>query len=225
MQPQHVLFLSSTTRDLHVKYPSPGRFEQNIVNVFYDIQTGLYTSPNAEYLPSPPAVSHHLGSLFNALKPRWAYDDYFYLALVPVQVRYDLPMLDCLSPLSMRIEQVQKGTGFVYRMNEDLRRQWEMLEGIIILLQRKLLLRTSGTHLLTVAPPYPSSFGYAQEWRTEQEASLATRLARTAFTLRFSFISYLLMKEMLKKRTTWQDLTGKGADPVPLSVCNTLRAS
>ena len=33
------------------------------------------------------------------------------------------------------------------------------------------------------------------------------------------------MKETLKGRPVWQDLTQKGADPLPLSICNTLRVS
>ncbi|KAI0083083.1 hypothetical protein BDY19DRAFT_998870 [Irpex rosettiformis] len=195
------------------------------LNVFFDISTGIYTSPNAEYLPLPPLPTDHLVSLFDGLKPRWAYDDYFYLAVVPVQVQYDLPMLDCLSPPAMKLRSVRTETGIAYRMDENLCRRWVMLEYVVILLQRRLLARTPGTYLLTVAPPYPSSFGYAQDWPSEQQATLATRLARTAFTLRFAFISFLVMKEMIRKRSTWQELAEDIKDPVPLSICNTIRAS
>lgn len=195
------------------------------VHVFRDITNGIFTSPNADYLPVPPTPSSWLLRLSDGLKTRWAYDDMFYLALVPLQVRYDLPMLACLSPTSMNIIQVNTEKGKVFRMEDKLCRQWLALERVVVELQKRLLRRCPGTYLLTVAPPYPSSFGYACNWTTEDDATKSTRLARTAFTLRFAFVSYLVMKETLKDRPVWQDLTQKGADPLPLSICNTLRAS
>ena len=197
----------------------------NVLNLFFDSPTGIYTSSNAEYLPNVTRPIDGLSSVFEGLKTRWAYDDYFYCAMVPVQVNYDLPMLDCLSPAAMNVRKVVNTAGEVYRMDESLCREWIDLERAIVELQRRLLARIPGTYLLTAAPPYPSSFGYAQDWPLESKATLMTRLARTAFTLRLALISYLLMKEMLKGRSTWQDLTELGERPIPLAFCNTIRAS
>lgn len=195
------------------------------LHVFYDTESGIYTSPNAEYLPSPTRATDHLYNIFDGLKTRWAYDDYFYLALVPLQPRYDLPMLDCLSPLAFKVNVVIIENRRAYQIDPDIVKRWMAWENVIVRLQRKLLRRVAGTHLLTTVPPYPSAFGYHKQWPSEEKATLAGRLARTAFTLRFAFLSYLLLKESLKGRSTWQELTQERDDPVPLCICNTLRAS
>lgn len=67
--------------------------------------------------------------------------------------------------------------------------------------------------------------GYSSLWPTRPEALRAIRLGRTAFTLRFAFISYLVMREAYKKRRTWHDLATDPNDPVPLSICNSFGAS
>lgn len=195
------------------------------IHVFYDLITGLFTSIESEYMPHPPPPTDTLRNIFHALKPRWAYDDLFYLAFVPVQPTYELPMLDCLSPLSFKVESIITDGVRRYRMEEKLCFRWKTLENVVCRLQRKLLSRIAGTYLLTVSPPYPSSYGYASEWPTEEKAALAARLARTAFTMRFAFLSYLILKESMKGRRTWQELTRPHDDPVPLSVCNIIRAS
>ncbi len=192
---------------------------------FFDPETGYYTSPNAEYMPSPTRPLDKLRNIFDGLKTRWAYDDYFYLALVPIQPRYDLPMLDCLSPLTFKVNAVTIENRRAYQIDPDLVRRWTLLENIVVRLQRKLLQRIAGTYLLTTVPPYPSHFGYDKLWLTEAKAVLAGRLARTAFTLRLAFLSYLLMKESRKGRATWDELSQDSNDPVPLCICNTFRAS
>ena len=112
-----------------------------VLNLFFDSPTGIYTSSNAEYLPNVTRPIDGLSSVFEGLKTRWAYDDYFYCAMVPVQVNYDLPMLDCLSPAAMNVRKVVNTTGEVYRMDESLCREWIDLERAIVELQRRLLAR------------------------------------------------------------------------------------
>ncbi len=74
-------------------------------------------------------------------------------------------------------------------------------------LQCKLLKRTAGMRLLTTVPPYLSSFEYTKAWPTEDKAVLVGCLARTAFTLRLAFLSYLSM--------TCVEQAGKRQDTIP----------
>ncbi|KAI0701519.1 hypothetical protein BC835DRAFT_1303682 [Cytidiella melzeri] len=129
------------------------------LHVFGALGTNIYTSPNADYPPEPPLVTDLISSIFDGLQTRFVYDSYFYFAFVPLQPQYDGPVLSCISPFAVEVEQV------------------------------------AGTYLEIATTPNSSSFGYAAAWPTAARAILATRLAQAAFTLRFAFLSYLLLKE------------------------------
>ncbi|KAI0825474.1 hypothetical protein BC629DRAFT_1434124 [Irpex lacteus] len=197
----------------------------NVRNVFYSLTHGFFVSPNANYLPDIPPLKEDMRSIFEGLHPRFAFDNYFYLALVPQRVRYDIPMFQCLAPLSCRLERVSTSGVEGYRLNEKLCAQWEALERVTIRIQRKLLRRTAGTYLDTCGTPYPSTLGYSSVWNTREQALRAVRLGRTAFTLRFAFLSYLIMCELNKERRTWDELVSDPEDPVPLAICNSFAAS
>lgn len=197
----------------------------SVAHVFYTLRDGYFVSPNANYLPNVPPLADVMQSIFEGLHPRYAFDDYYYLALVPQQIRYDIPMFECLSPLSCRLESVSERGASGYRLSKHLCSQWMALEQITSRLQKKLLKRTAGTFLETRVPPYPSTMGYSNLWTTRPEALRAIRLGRTAFTLRFAFLSYLVMREADKNRRTWKDLAADSEDPVPLSICNSFAAS
>lgn len=197
----------------------------NVRNVFYSLTHGFFVSPNANYLPDIPPLKEDMRSIFEGLHPRFAFDNYFYLALVPQRVRYDIPMFQCLAPLSCRLERVSTSGVEGYRLSEKLCAQWEALERVTIRIQRKLLRRTAGTYLDTCGTPYPSTLGYSSVWNTREQALRAVRLGRTAFTLRFAFLSYLIMCELNKERRTWDELVSDPEDPVPLAICNSFAAS
>ncbi|KAI0089377.1 hypothetical protein BDY19DRAFT_993577 [Irpex rosettiformis] len=174
---------------------------------------------------TPSALEYIMDSIFDGLRPRYAYDDWFYLALVPRQVRYDLPLFECLAPLACSLDRVESTGATGYRLREKLCEQWTALESITVHVQKRLLRRTAGTYLDTLAPPYPHWMGYQKIWKTRSSALLAIRLARTAFTLRFAFISFLIMKETNAGQRPWEDLSADRDDPIPLSICNSFQAS
>ncbi|KAI0685238.1 hypothetical protein BC835DRAFT_1421459 [Cytidiella melzeri] len=195
------------------------------LHVFGSLGTNIYTSPNADYLPEPPIVTDSISSIFDGLRTRFAYDLYFYFAFVPLQPHYDGPVLGCLSPFAVEVEQVAgRAPSLSYQLKPARQRQWQALEQLMLRLQRCLLRRISSTYLETATTPDPSSFGYAAAWPTAARAILATRLARAAFTLRFAFLSYLLMKEEVAGTHVWEDIS-QDEHAIPLTMCNVLRTS
>ncbi|KAI0686893.1 hypothetical protein BC835DRAFT_1309321 [Cytidiella melzeri] len=187
--------------------------------------TNIYTSPNADYLHEPPLVINSISSIFDGLRTRFAYDSYFYFAIVPLQLHYDGPVLGCLSPFAVEVEQVAgRAPSLSYQLKPARQWQWQALEQLMLCLQCCLLRRISSTYLETATTPNSSSFGYSSAWPTAARAILATRLARAVFTLRFAFLLYLLMKEEVAGTHVWEDIS-QDEHAIPLTMCNVLRTS
>lgn len=182
-------------------------------------------SPNAEYFPIPPSTSDELRSIHSLGQPRYAYDTYFYLALVPLSVEFDGPLLGCLSPTSVALEPtVTKRGNTFFQLTRTLQTQWQSCESIILEVQRRLTRRAGLLYLETSVPPPPTAFGYAECYHSRSEALEHVKKALSAFTARLAFLSYLVLKEEAKGLDTWSDLA-LHRDPLPLAICNAFRLS
>ncbi|KAI0781722.1 hypothetical protein BC629DRAFT_582857 [Irpex lacteus] len=204
-------------------------FDYNNVSVHYIFSTPrskyTYVSPNAEFLPVPPSVSDELHSIHSLGQPRYAYDTYFYLALVPLSVEFDGPLLGCLSPTSVTIEPTttKRGNTF-FQLTSTLQKQWQSCEAIILELQRQLTRRAGLLYLETSVPPPPTAFGYVDSYHSRSEALLHLKKALSAFTARLAFLSYLVLRDEMKGLDTWTELALQ-RDPLPLAICNAFRLS
>ncbi|KAI0688286.1 hypothetical protein BC835DRAFT_1308847 [Cytidiella melzeri] len=168
-------------------------------------------------LSSRASSCHRLiSSIFDGLRTRFAYDSYFYFAFVPLQPHYDGPVLGCLSPFAVEVEQVA-GRAQACPINSSL------------------LGNGSGRLSSNLCCACSVAFFAVFQARTLRQrlppilchsarAILATRLARAAFTLRFAFLSYLLMKEEVAGTHVWEDIS-QDEHTIPLTMCNVLRTS
>lgn len=186
--------------------------------------TTVYVSRNADYLPHPPPINAPSKPIANLLRPRFLYDDYYYVAFVPQQTQYDGPLFGCLNPLAATTETTLQEGRSCHQLVSDQRAQWQALELVTVQLRRRLVERAGGVYLETVFPPLPSTFRYAEPWPTEHQLLTALSQARNAFTLQFALISCLRFNEEKRKRATWEELS-EGPHALPLAYCNAFRVS
>lgn len=184
----------------------------------------VYVSRNADYLPHPPPINSPSKPIARLLRPRFLYDDFYYVAFVPQQTEYDGPLFGCLNPLAAKTEKIAKEGRPSHQLVSEQRAQWQALELVTVQLRRRLVDRAGGVYLETVFPPPPSAFGYAEPWPSEQQLLKALAEARSAFTLHFALISCLRFQEEKRKRATWEELC-EGPDALPLAYCNAFRVS
>lgn len=179
----------------------------------------------AEYLPIPPSTSVELRGIFSGHSPRFAHDNYFYLAMVPVDPRFEGPLLGCLSPFAVTAELARDGPSVVgWQLTAKQQQEWCNCERIIMEVQRRLVMRAGLTPLDMIATPAPFTFGYTHAWETRPKLYAALKKALSAFVMRLALISYFLLVEETEGKDTWQGLSS-GPNPIPMAICNVLRVS
>lgn len=182
-------------------------------------------SSQAEYLPIPPSTSVDLRGIFSGHSPRFAHDNYFYLAMVPVEPRFEGPLLGCLSPFAVTSELARDGSRVAgWQLSPKQQREWCNCERVILEVQRRLVMRAGLTPLDMIATPAPFSYGYTQTWETRPKLHQALKKTLSAFVMRLALISYFLLEEEAAGKETWTALSSE-PNPLPLAICNALRVS
>jgi hypothetical protein len=159
-------------------------------HVFYHKTHGVFSSPNAEELPTfpIPSMKYYFEPL-EALRTLWADNRYVFLALVPLSPRLDTPPFDVIRSYNV-IQHPRGGWGLTL----EAAKRWARLESILIDVAK---ITTNNRDLYlpldSKYPLAPNKFGFGVTHVSEKGAKLALHKSRAAFLTLMAYITFLLM--------------------------------
>jgi len=160
-------------------------------HVFYDEIHGVYSSPNAEEMPTFPVP--RLGHSFDplaTLRTLWADNRYVFLGAVPLSPRLDTPPFDAI-----RSYTVVQHTNGRWGLTKDAVKMWHQLENNLINIAK--IVETHRKDLWVPMdsryPLLPHKFGYGVTHISEKGAKLALHKSRAAYFTLMAWIFFIVM--------------------------------
>lgn len=157
-----------------------------------------WVSTNGSSLPHPIPLyqdGFSRSQLNKAMRPRWANDDFFWLAFVPRDIIFKGRLFEPLKfPVSLVASPFRLRNGSTvqrFKLSEEVCRKWSQLE-IMLNELRSLLSFLLGSLPLTIqSPPAPSEHGYEKYFADRKSAYDALDKARWSFILQMTYVSCL----------------------------------
>lgn len=149
----------------------------------------VYVVVNDDTLPPPPPIAHT-----DLFAPQWAFDKLFYLAFLPVDLKYQGPVFGCLNYTFHTLPIVESSDrSGQYCLDKRIQKQWLGLERYVeVATNNFCAVARVSTYVHTWAYHAPSHFNYHVSYKSRVEARKHSNRARLAFSIKLAMLSYCM---------------------------------